>query len=273
MPDRSISAYFNYKPLKNYIGLEGSIPIKHKDVFVGVEVEVERVFKHAPISSITVTEDGSLKLQGYEFITIPMKFRYLEIELKRLLEGIKYCHISKRCSVHVHINMRDMMSDEIKGLVLIYMLYERLLFRFSGNRWPNIFCTPLYNCPKMVHALLWNDPPTDWKWQKYTAMNLKPIWGEGATKGRLGTIEFRQMEGSLDANRIVHWINLLTSLKRWVQHNTLDEIRTHLKVLDVTERYTWLTEDVFGDWAHLLYRYPTFEEDLKMCLLGIKNHL
>jgi len=36
------------------------------------------------------------------------KFKYLEMEIRRLFSGLKFSSASSRCSVHVHINVREM---------------------------------------------------------------------------------------------------------------------------------------------------------------------
>lgn len=266
MSDKTISKMYSYKPLKNYIGLEGVTPVKHKDVFVGVEIELEMVHKNYTISSINRLEDGSLKIHGAEFVTIPIKLKYLEIELNRLFRGLnKNVLLSSRCSVHVHINVRDITFDQLKSLVLIYMLFERALYRFSGDRWSNNFCVPLTQCIYFPYNLL-RTSIINVEWAKYTGLNILPIWkGEAGTK--LGTIEFRQMKATMDSVYIIEWCNLITAIKRYAQSFSYEEIRE--QILNITD-FNNFAFKIFGKWSTLLTQSELFKEDMEKYYSRVK---
>ncbi|MEO6066363.1 MAG: amidoligase family protein [Gemmatimonadales bacterium] len=277
MTARKFSHRFKYKPLNKYEGLLGKIVCRAPTTYVGVEIELENVsLKYSSIpSSFTRIEDGSLKLEGAEFITIPIKVCFLEEELKRLFKSLRTSYTSSRCSVHVHLNARDLTSEELKKLLLLYCIFEKSLFHFSGNRWDNIFCVPLYSYPELVGKMLMG---TTYEaehlvgWYKYFALNLSPLWGgynhESAAK--LGTIEFRHMEGTTNTERILTWINLIISLKIAAKKLDLTELIENIKVMNTTSAYYWLATQVFGDWETVITSQKTFQADVEACITSIK---
>lgn len=269
MSELTLSKIYKYPVLKSYTGLEGNIPVKHKDVFVGVELEIENVYNTYKLSTNKLTEDGSLKVNGAEFVTIPLKMRYLEIELRRIFESLKDPLVSSRCSTHVHMNVRDMTPEQIVNFILLYMVFERSLYRISGDRWDNNFCVPLYMAHTMMKGFFkaW-DSTNMWTWYKYTGLNLCPIFGSEST--RIGTVEFRQMHGSVNVEEIMQWCNLITAIKRAAQEIPIDETLAHIKTLPVTEAYGWLAKQVFGRYSILLINQSTFKEDVYKCLTNLK---
>lgn len=262
MERKTISQIYKYKPIPNHVGLEGRIPVKHKDVYIGVELEVEGIKSINNINSCKLTEDGSLKLDGAEIVTVPIKLRYLEMELRRIVAGIKNPILSKRCSTHVHMNVRDMTKEEIINMLLLYMVFERSLYRISGDRWTNNFCIPVQECWGTVSSALkqW-DNFSYWKWNKYIGLNLSPIWG--GESSMIGTVEFRHLHGTVDVEEIIQWCNLITSLKRAAQKIPQDEILAHIRIMNTTSGYWWLAEEVFGKYGKLLTNQSTFKEDVE----------
>ena len=271
-PVNTISKLYCYKPLKVYTGLEGNLPVKHKDVVMGVEIELENVSPGYSIGTSKATEDGSLKVSGWEFVTIPMRMRYLEVELTRIFSGLgKETLVSSRCSTHVHMNVRDMTKEQLVNMVLLYAIFERGLYRISGDRWNSNFCVPIHHNPNLLSVVLKNkNHLTSWYWNKYTGLNLCPIWGGDGSK-TLGTVEFRQMHGSTDVKEIMTWCNIITSLKRYAQDIDQDELISHIRTMNTTSGYYWLVKEVFGKWAKLLSHQATFAEDVENAITMIKS--
>lgn len=268
--DGTISKLFKYKPIVPYTGLEGRIRVKNRDVYVGVEIELEEVPSVYQNSAISKHEDHSLKLHGAELVTRPLKMRYLEIELRRILDQVKQqALISQRCSIHVHMNVRDMTPEHLSNMVMLYMIFERSLYRVSGDRWNNNFCVPLYMATDMcINWFRWEGNINQWSWSKYTGLNLSPIWGGESSK--IGTVEFRQHKGSVDVEEIMQWCNLVTALKRAAQTIPRDELLSHIRTMNTTSGYWWLAKEVFGSWAKIITSLPEFKEDTEQCIANLK---
>ena len=267
---KTISKLYSYKPLKNYTGLMGSIPVKNKDVFVGVEIELENVFNGYKLGTYQKVTDNSLKINGAELVTVPIKMKYLEVELRRLFGGLNSdTLVTKRCSVHVHMNVRDMTPNQVLNLVMLYMIFERSLYRVSGDRWNSNFCVPLAQAYNLVNELFKNwDHVLSWFWEKYTGLNLCPIYG--GESHCIGTVEFRQLHGTTSVEEIMMWCNMITALKRAAQDIPQEEILDIIKTIDSVDEYRLLARRIFGSYAKFLTTQSTFAEDCEWCKTNLK---
>ena len=273
MKEIVISKLLKYKSLSKYVGLEGKLQIRAPTTFIGVEIELEKVnLSYLPNGTWTATEDGSLKEEGREFITIPIQFKYLEVEIQRLFKGIKSCNASTRCSVHVHINVRDMNLEELYNFILLYIIFEKSLYNYSGSRIDNNFCVPIFYYPILVKDFLYElkeYKTINKSWYKYFGFNLSPIFGGESQP--LGTIEFRHMKGNTDCNWIINWINLIVSLKIQAKSLKHEELETHIRTMNTTSGYYWLAKETFKSFNELITKQPTFKDDIESCITLAKS--
>ena len=271
--EKTLGQQYKYDKLSNYVGLEGKIPIRAGTTFIGVEVELEKVkYKDIPSGVWKIHEEGSLKVNGQEFVTIPIQFKYLEVEIKRLFKGITSCDPSIRCSTHVHINARDFTLKELTAFIILYMIFEKSMFNFSGSRVKSNFCVPLYAACDSIRPLVskLKDDVLHKVWYKYLAFNLCPIWGQDGSK-KIGTVEFRHMVGTTDVKYILNWINLIVSLKISAKKMPLPILYEYLETMNTTSGYTWLAQAVFKDFSELITAQPTFKSDVEFCITSTKN--
>ena len=275
---KTISKIFKYKPITRYIGLTGDIPVKHKDVYMGVELEYESL-KHIEgmclPNTIFYAEDNSLKLNGFELVSVPIKLKYLQVELERVITPIKAQLLtSKRCSVHIHMNVRDMTLDQLAVFVMIYFIFERGLYRISGDRWDNNFCVPLNMALEQVSSFFsryHKGSRSDYTlWRKYTGLNLGPIAGSSDGSKPLGTVEFRQLHGTTDVKEIIDWCNIIASIKRAAQTIPLDEMISHIRTMKTTSGYAWLVKEVFGKYSRRLTSQKSFTTDVENSISLLK---
>lgn len=259
----TLKKLFPYSKLSDYVGLEGRTPVRANTTYVGVEIELEKVKNlNNIVGSWVVETDGSLKVEGKEFISVPIQFKYLEVELDRLFNSIK-ADPSPRCSVHVHLNVRDMTLYELRSFILLYLIYERGLYRFSGDRWNNNFCVPARFFGALTKRFVdeLSAGHVNQNQKKYSGLNLCPIYG--GESSCLGTVEFRHMIGNMDTAWILNWINLIVSLKISAKKMSYEFLLQKLKDMNTDSTYNIFTEDVFGKYGKLLKDMPTFKEDIE----------
>lgn len=175
----------------------------------GIECEIESI--HAVESGLTwqITEDGSLRNNGREFISPP-------IGIKEAVEGFMQLHsrlqihpshpkFSDRTSIHVHVNCQPLEENVVRNIIFMYALYEEFFFRMATpDRRHNIHCVPLTetHLPNIYRMNLTNMVS---RWHKYTALNIKPL-------EKYGTLEFRHMHGHEDVNLFEEWLTILDNL-------------------------------------------------------------
>jgi hypothetical protein len=250
---------------------ENSYKFRDKSVNIGLEVEVENVLKIDPQLSLcfwTVHEDGSLRNRGREFKTYPMPLQYSEAALRQLFASLNEdVDFSKRTSIHVHMDMRQLSMSQVMGVLYTYAAIENLLFKFAGaNRRNSIFCVPLVETDllfnhsgKPVETFL----QTLNKWQKYTALNLKPL-------ATFGTMEFRQFPGTDNIQQILVWMDLLAHLRIFAYRYPLKHIIAQVSELNTSSAYKHLISDIFGPLSVYLDTSNLLQDMEKACYF-IKN--
>lgn len=217
--------------------------VEDKSTLIGIEVEVENL-PNAPSGDPFwfITEDGSLRNHGREYITPPLRAGSVEYALRYLfkhLGGLNY-KFTPRCSVHVHMNVRTMTPEQVYHMILIYLLFEKQIFNWIGHeRDKNIHCVPLYDTifiSQLRNCLAGNFN----NWHKYTALNVLTIF-------KRGTIEFRHMHGTDDIDKLMTWINIILKLKMYVYRN--EDIQASLQklfLLNSNSQYRQFAYNVFG---------------------------
>jgi hypothetical protein len=238
-------------------------PLKNNDTYVGIEVEVERVFRTGGILALNDTylwsniEDGSLRNNGREFVSIPVKGINIQFAINQLhstLTKEKSCighEFTDRTSVHVHMNVRDLTCKQLMNLILTYLVVEPLLYEFvGGDRAKNIFCVPLTqssmlrDLAKMFYRL---ESKNDaalldmfGRWQKYTGLNLTPVTN-------YGTIEYRHMCGTCDETVLSQWLNLILAIKNFAISTEYESNKARILNMNTTSEYSMYVHEIFGN--------------------------
>jgi hypothetical protein len=263
------------------------VAIEHEDVYVGVEVEVERVFRTAHLLNLPsgnvlfkCIEDGSLRNSGKEFVSIPLRGQNIPFALTVLhktLTSEKNCvghEFTDRTSVHVHMDVQLLSFKELANLILTYIVVEPLLYNFvGGNRHNNIFCVPLNlsSMASQLHRLFgaieiddaYNINHTITQWPKYTGFNLKPVSG-------YGTVEFRHMVGTNDVKQLSQWINLLLRVRAFSVQQDFLKLKERILSLNTTSEYRLLTFEIFGTDFDLI-REDKLESHMEDMVIFVKD--
>ena len=177
-------------------------------LYMGCEFEIEDIKDHgAAAQYVNIESDGSLRNNGYEYITKPLVVADVLQAFKDVHKEVKYGEnaFTERTSIHVHVNCCNLTEEEVRNIVLLYALFEEGFFAMvTPGRRDNIHCVALtetflpgiYRTPLRTMGN---------KWHKYTALNLKPL-------AEQGTVEFRHMHGHGDYQLFAEWISLLNNL-------------------------------------------------------------
>jgi len=239
-----------------------------KDFIAGLECEIENIDfwddKVAQSGVWDITEDGSLRDSGREFISTPLpKDRLLETfdALHNLItykSQDKTKRFSPRTSIHVHINCLDLETDSTKSIALWYALFEPIFFLMvDPSRRNNIHCVGLdqtclsesYNRPLNTMVQ---------RWSKYTALNLIPL-------ASIGTMEFRHMQGTDNVETLREWLNALENLWLYGQQNFVN-----MKAIKDDNAVQEAFKSIFKDSPSVLKYSGMLPELLSDSLLDIK---
>lgn len=204
---------------------------------VGIEIEWEGVNRPIELTRSVVETlgrhywdvktDGSLRNNGVELYLVEPIFGR---DLAKAIESVDVIaqeikpSISSRCSVHVHVDVRDLDLQELFNFLFLYLVFERTLVKYHGKgREKNIFCLPYYiapgNLPQLGHiggvdlegeGLYIAQDILQRNCYKYSAFNMRALFD-------FGSIEFRHMGGTTSSKEIREWVNVILSLKREAQ--------------------------------------------------------
>jgi hypothetical protein len=233
------------------------------NTFVGIEVEVENIHKRTGFLALQDraylwqnVEDNSLRNEGREFVSLPIKGKQISLAVQSLFTGLKKdktCagyEFTDRTSVHVHVNYRDASVETLANTMLLYFLVEPLLYQWvGGDRAKNIFCVPLKDSDKLEDlSRLFKSFEADnssgygviYEWTKYSGFNLAPL-------SRYGTIEYRHLVGTDNQDKILQWINIILKIKQYAEKASYDKLKATLLEMNTSSAYAAILNDMFGD--------------------------
>ena len=171
--------------------------------------------------------DGSLRGHSMEYIFArPL----LGADAEEAIRGLctfakenKYA-ASIRTGFHVHVDVRDLDYLQLQRLIVLNALLEPALYRYAGdNREENVFCLPWYSADAIVKDIkeLYTAKGAALKAiakgiynKKYTGCNLDPLH-------RFGSVEFRHLRVTTDAERLIKWINICLRIKEAAMRMTV----------------------------------------------------
>jgi hypothetical protein len=214
---------------------------------VGIEVEVEGYggLTKPPLYWHTI-DDGSLKDNGAELISIPLRGRNIDYALHEFSSfgkaGWKFSH---RTSVHVHCNVSTYTKYQLRALMAIYACMEELYFAFVEDfRRGNSFCYRLVGAP--VEMVFYMTDKEGSECTKYCAFNIQPV-------RRQLTVEFRHLEGTSDLTKLRRWIQLCAKLVGFVAALEPKECTEIVSTALMKRGMVALIKDILGDTGDAIF--------------------
>lgn len=233
-----------------------------KVMLCGIECEIESVDGQQTFPSFHTSTDGSLRNNGYEFISKPLTrvetveaFSFLHDNLDLEDPSVAF---NSRTSTHVHINVLAFTPQQVKTLILLYALYEEFFFLMvEPSRRSNIHCVPLTET--YLPSLYKNSPEKLINhWHKYTALNILPVSTQGS-------VEFRHLQGTNDKTLLSNWLLAIENL--WTLSTMVEVTPTFLLQEDLL-RSVWI--NIFGHSRVVMNTSTCFNSIIENALLDVK---
>ena len=228
----------------------------------GIEVEVEHGGLLEAPQLWTMHTDGSLRNTGREMVSVPLRPDELEYALAFAREALEMsqCVTSERCGIHLHMNMQDVTARDIINIQTGYVLVEPYIFKtYAPDRIDSAFCVPLYlNDHRLMQLMRASVAAHTGRWNtftdmmgtgsKYQALNTRCL-------SNMGTIEFRQLPGTLDMDLVQQWVDVCTRL----YEATTDTRSPHDLIDEYEANPEWLHDRLVGGYIE-----PTPKEDARV---------
>lgn len=226
----------------------------------------------------TTHNDGSLRDGGLEFVLRePLFGEELLLAIRGMDEVARALRFksSYRTSMHVHLDMeRATYPDQVLSTAVLYAIAEPFLYKFVGQaRDMCNYCLPWYRHDQHFGVFLKGIKETlgasgadvterlrRLKEFKYSGLNFFSL-------GDYGTLEFRQAPVGMDSAKVIEWINVIQSLRRFA----IDNQRPFGDILGraFSSNYAEFLGLVFGDNFKSLVRYTARPEEAYH--LGLKT--
>lgn len=222
---------------------------------VGIELEYEGA-NHSllhnnvgPLTRWKITDDPSLRGGGIEFISSPTKPEHLAVALEQVKQAMTIAGVraTKRCGVHVHLNVTDLTFRELWNISVYYTLLEPFIFKeFADGREDSHFCVPTWANTALQQSMYRDATVLHRGIQKVAGgSKLKPslhemamgLGGQPVQTNRrhavplyllgnakysamnftpletFGTVEFRQHGATLDMRKVQRWAEFLLRIR------------------------------------------------------------
>ena len=234
-------------------------PLASKDIEIGLEIEVEGISdedigEEGAICQYGVwstIEDHSLRDSGIEFVSVSIAGERIHYALNQIYDCLpETAHFSPRTSIHVHVNALDLTPSQVAGMTIVFCAFEKLIYQWiGGDRDNNNFCVPFYKAKSyyLINSFLkkpWGGIPIGEN-HRYLGLNLHAI-------GKFGSVEFRQLGGTFDKEKIINWINVLFCIKQYAAKTDVATILQIVNELNTTSAYIAFYNDVFGTFGKIL---------------------
>jgi len=247
-------------------------PLLPTNDFVGVEVELEgfafqREWRFES-NFWDVKDDPSLRGGGKEFLYhAPLNGEDVITSLSEFDTFIEWYEdhygkdkidCSERTSVHVHLDVRNMTSQQLLNLGLVNMTFEPALLRvFGPGREDSNYCLPMSKGTDRFRlaGLMKDDIPsviTALNSSKYSSFNTLPVKTQGS-------VEFRIHVGTKNGSDLMNWICVILWMKKYAMEMEVDWVKYPEYVSEMgMDQYVRL---VFKDRAEQ-FLYQGYQEDL-----------
>ena len=253
---------------------ESSLLVSSKD-FIGIEIELEQLDiqssfydKVRPKVFWATVHEDSVR-QGGELIfkeplcgaNITAALTEYETFLRDYKEHqLRLPVISDRCSLHVHVDVRDLDVTTINTMALVYVMFEKIIFQYlNPSRYRNNYCVALGSTN--FNTILADMPDSDQdqysyieyvnnRCDKYGSMNYLSTMCHGS-------LEFRGHPGTFIVEDILAWVNILLSIKLYSKE--LPEGITPIMLKGVSAEM--MATQVFGKEAYKLMQTNFFEDN------------
>lgn len=180
----------------------------------GIELEVISPISHvalgqkltdAGLVGWRVKYDGSLSGGGAEIVSPVLQGDDGREQVRKVCRVLRQanCTVNRSCGLHVHHEIRDMTIGQVKGLARLWSDNQDVidgLVAPSRRGGTNTYCgrlsshdlASLARCDRLERV-------SQHVTTRYRTLNL-------ASYGRYGTVEIRQHQGTMDAEKVLTWL-------------------------------------------------------------------
>jgi len=174
----------------------------------------QEMYNHNVSTGWKIVPDGSLQaMSGYRGLELvsPILMDEAGLEQIRIVSRVLLANgvrVNRTCGLHVHVGARGRQLPWFKNLLRLYAQFEPVIDSFlaaSRRGTANTYCQPVRYLPEMDRAQTLNDLMRAYGGNRYRKLNLQSF-------SRHGTVEYRQHQGTVEAEKIINWVTFCLKL-------------------------------------------------------------
>jgi hypothetical protein len=200
-------------------------------------------YTHRTTAAWKLVYDSSVT-NGFELVSPPTEMEDVEYAISTAVAALDAigARVNKQCGLHVHHDATAMTAQQVASVVGMYGHYEEYLSGAMApsrrdSRWAKpvrsyaeMFLNGAFETYEQVIRMLNGD--------RYHTVNVLSLM-------RHGTIEFRQHQGTTNAEKIINWVKITSGIvNRARRQNRRVRYTSH------TENHRWVRETCGKDMAH-----------------------
>ena len=180
--------------------------------------------------------------------------------------------VNRSTGLHVHVNMKDLKDKEIANILSFCKLYDNMLFHLMPkSRRGNTYCGELEVSKRQLKQIIAGERTIQGMDGacRYRGTNIQAFF-------KHDTLEFRYHSGTVDGNKIAHWVNLclaiveIGKIRFWAKSNflntskaTLSNLKRMLAILGQSEEQKEYWEKRFKKFNNMPVVLATEESEVK----------
>lgn len=168
---------------------------------------------------------------------------------------------SFRTSVHVHVNVQQLNTNQIVNMAYTYFICETVMMNYCApHRRGNRFCLRMEDAEGIQKFFTKLISYQEARWYllnpndsvRYAALNFEAMW-------KYGSIEFRGLEGTLSPEKINNWASALVMIREFAKRfDNLQQIHDFF----VKNSPNMFLDNVLGGYSEA-FKYDGFAQDLR----------
>lgn len=176
-------------------------------------VAVPEIYNHNNRPHWKIITDNSIGYANSEVVSPILRAPSGFADLGKAADAIDRfgCRVNRSTGFHVHVGVRDRFSERVgffKELVRTYAKFEPILDSLvapSRRASMNAYCGTVRYTPSLDAATTVDALRRAYGWNRFVKLNLEAFEAHG-------TVEFRQHQGTTNAQKIENWVRLCLRL-------------------------------------------------------------
>lgn len=186
-----------------FVGSEAALVAEAAEV--GIDIRSES-YNHTTRRHWKIVRDGSC---GFELVSPVLSGEEGAEQVRKACAALRRAgaHVSVQCGLHVHLDVSDLSADDVKRAVSAYAVNQPAINSIlSRSRHANMYATA-WNTHELaaIASAATVGQMASAVANRYKTVNLQSF-------PRYGTIEFRQHQGTHNAEKITRWINFVSAI-------------------------------------------------------------